>query len=60
MIVRERGTDGSYLYVGQFGEARVVHPTAGQIYGGKYDPTRNGFQFGRDGTTPNYDNLTPK
>jgi hypothetical protein len=61
--VRERGTDGSYIFVGQYGEARVVHPTTGQVYGGKY--TGSGFEFkpgpgGTIETTPNYGNLTPK
>jgi hypothetical protein len=31
---RQRVTDGSYIFVGQYGEARVVNPTTGQIYRG--------------------------
>jgi hypothetical protein len=62
--IREIGTDGSHIFAGQQGEARVVHPTTGDIYGGKYG-TGTGFDFkaGSDGniqTTPNYNNLNKK
>lgn len=50
-----RGTDGSYIFIGEFSQVRVVNPTTGRIYGGSANPDLNMFTYGPGGImTPNY------
>ena len=54
---RTLGTDGSYIYTGEYGEAFVIDPQ-GNIYRGNLGG--DGFTFGKGGVaTPIYDHLKP-